>query len=172
MLQLISLLLVAYSYFLIRTNLPHLPPRIPTHFSVTGSADGWGTPRSLWVLLGAQILTSAVTLIVPYVGRRYPGAVHFGTTSFSDYSLAQRARIVPLLKDMAGYMCMVMNLFFVWLLDQIIRAASQPTPHIQMFGPLALLLGGTLGVLLYYLSKIRRVTGAPDERGTPHELTP
>ena len=33
MLPLISFLMVAYSYFLIRTNLPHLPTRIPTHFN-------------------------------------------------------------------------------------------------------------------------------------------
>ena len=57
MLQLVSLMMLIYSYFLIRTNLPNLPARIPTHFNAAGVADGWGSPDTLWVLLGAQACT-------------------------------------------------------------------------------------------------------------------
>ena len=59
MLRLISLILLAYSYFLIQTNLSKLPARMPTHFNAAGVADGWGSPDMLWVLFGAQILTCA-----------------------------------------------------------------------------------------------------------------
>ena len=65
MLQLISLVMVVYSYFLIQTNLPKLPRLIPTHFNAAGVADGWGSPDILWVLLGAQALTCAVFLLCP-----------------------------------------------------------------------------------------------------------
>src|ERR1035441_7749610 len=65
MLQLISIAMVVYSYFLIQTNLPNLPPRIPTHFNAAGVADGWGSPDTLWILLGVQALTCAVFLIMP-----------------------------------------------------------------------------------------------------------
>ncbi len=172
MLPLISFLMVAYSYFLIRTNLPHLPTRIPTHFSLAGMADGWGSPETLWVLWGAQILTCATILIVPYIGQRYPSVVHLGSSRLSDYSPAQRARVIPMLKQMVGWMGIVMNVFFVWLLDQIIHAATLPRPQIRMLGPLALLLGGMLVTLFYYLAKFRQVAEEPGEPGRPDEFTP
>lgn len=85
MLQLISLVMVIYSYFLIQTNLPKLPRRIPTHFNAAGVADGWGSPDTLWVLLGVQALTCVLFLIVPYVGQRFPGAIHVGSRRLSDF---------------------------------------------------------------------------------------
>jgi uncharacterized membrane protein len=171
-LQLISLVMVIYSYFLIQTNLPHLPRHIPTHFNAAGVADGWGSPDTLWVLLGAQALTCAVFLIVPYVGQRFPGAVHFGSRRLSDFSPAQRSRLVPMLNNMAGYLSIVTNLFFVFMLRGIIRAATQPIPRIHMFWPLALLMGGMFGIMLYYLGKFRRAAKGEGDSDSPYELTP
>jgi uncharacterized membrane protein len=162
MLQLISIVMVVYSYFLIQTNLPNLPQRIPTHFNAAGVADGWGSPDTLWILLGAQALTSAVFLIVPYVGERYPGAIHFGTRRLSDFSPAQRVRMLPMLNDLAAYLCIVMNLFFVVMLHRVIQAATQPIPHLDAFWPMALLLGGTIGIVLYYMVKFRRAAQSED----------
>jgi uncharacterized membrane protein len=162
MLQLISIVMVVYSYFLIQTNLPNLPQRIPTHFNAAGVADGWGSPDTLWILLGAQALTSAVFLIVPYVGERYPGAIHFGTRRLSDFSPAQRVRMLPMLNDLAAYLCIVMNLFFVVMLHRVIQAATQPIPHLDALWPMALLLGGTIGIVLYYMVKFRRAAQSED----------
>ena len=165
MLQLISFLLVAYSYFLIRTNLPHMPARIPTHFNFAGTADAWGSPDTLWILLGAQVVTYVVFMLVPFLGRRYPGLVHLGTRNLSDYTPAQRTRILPLVSEMTGLMCLVMNLFFVWVLNQIIKAVTHPIPHIAMLGPMVLLIGGSLGLTFYYLVRIRRAAAANDAPG-------
>jgi uncharacterized membrane protein len=171
MLQLISLVMVIYSYFLIQTNIPKLPRIIPTHFNAAGVADGWGSPDTLWVLLGAQALTCAVFLIVPYVGQRFPGAVHFGSRKLSDFPPAQRARMVPILNDLAGYLSILMNVFFVFMLHEMIKAATQPIPHLHMFWPLGLLMGGTLGIMLNFLWKFRRAAKQEDEGGPPNELT-
>jgi uncharacterized membrane protein len=170
MLQLISLVMVIYSYFLIRTNLPKLPRSIPTHFNAAGVADGWGSPDTLWVLLGAQALTCAVFLMVPYLGQRNPGAVHFGSRRLSEFPPAQRVRMVAMLNDMAGYMSVVMNLFFVFTLHEIIQAATQAHPHIHMLWPLALLMGGMFGITLYYLGRFRRA--AKGDVDASNELTP
>ena len=172
MLQLISLMMVIYSYFLIQTNIPKLPRLIPTHFNAAGVADGWGSPDTLWFLLGAQALTCGVFLIVPYVGQRFPGAVHFGTRRLSDFSAAQRARMLPMLNDMAGYLAIVMNLFFVFMLQRVIQAAAQPIPHLEVFWPMALLLGGTLGIVLYYLGKFRRAAEGKGDGDPSDDLTP
>jgi uncharacterized membrane protein len=172
MLQLVSLVMVVYSYFLIQTSLPKLPRSIPTHFNAAGVADGWGSPDTLWVLLGAQALTCAVFLIVPYLGQRNPGAVHFGSRRLSEFPPAQRARMVSMLNDLAGYMSIVMNLFFVFMLHEIIQAAAQPIPHIHMLWPLVLLVGGTLGIMLYYLGQFRRAAKGGDDVDASDELTP
>ena len=166
MLQLISLLMLAYSYFLIRTNLPHLPQRIPTHFNAAGVANGWGSPNTLWSLLAAQALTCVVFLVVPYVGQRYPGAIHIGSRRLSDFTPAQRVRMLPILNNLSGYPCVVMNLFFVWMVNAIIKAAAEPVPHLQMLWPLVLFIGGLLGTLFYYLNKLRRAAQGSDDADT------
>jgi len=157
MLKLISLALMVYTYVLIQSNLSKLPQRIPTHFNAAGDADGWGSPNTLWILLGVQILTSAVFLIVPYLGKRFPATVHLGSRRMSDYTPAQRLRILPLLHDMMGYTSLVTNLFFAAMLHEIIQAAAQPIPHIHMLWPLGLLLGGILGLSVYYMRKARQL---------------
>jgi hypothetical protein len=171
MLQLVSLVLVIYSYFQIQTSLRTLPLRIPTHFNAAGLADAWGSPEVLWVVFGAQALTCAVFLLVPYLSQRSPGAVHFGSRRLSDFPPAQRARAVALLNDLAGYLSMVMNLFFVFILREIIQAAAQPIPHIHVFLPLGILLGATFGIMLYYLGQFRRAAkgASGDDDGDPSD---
>jgi uncharacterized membrane protein len=162
MLRLISVVLMLYSYFLIQTNFPELPPRIPTHFDAAGNANGWGSPNTLWILLVAQVTTGVVFLIIPYLGRRFPGSVNLGTRRLSDYTPAQQARILPLLHDMMAYMSILMNLFFVFMLQGVLRAATQSHPQLPMAWPLLLLLGGILFITLYYL---RRITRTAKEEG-------
>lgn len=172
MLQLISVVLVIYSYFLIQTNIPKLPRVIPTHFNAAGVADRWGSPDTLWMLLGAQALTCTLFLIMPYVGQRFPAMIHLGTRRLSDFPPAQRARMLPMLNDMAGYLSIVMNLFFVFMLHEILQAAAQPLPHIHVFWPLGLMMGGTAVILLYYLGKILRVSKGEVGGEPPNEITP
>ena len=158
MLQLISIILVIYSYFLIQTSIPKLPRLIPTHYTAAGVADGWGPPGTLWVLLAAQVLTCAVFLLVPYIGRRFPGSVHFGSRRLSDFPSEQRQRLMPILNELGGCLGVVMSVFFVYMLRQVVEQATEPVPHLYMFWPLALLLGGTVGVLLFYWVKFNQAT--------------
>ncbi len=169
MLQLVSLVMVIYSYFLIRTSIPHLPRVIPTHFNAAGVADGWGSLDTLWVLLGAQALITAIFLIVPYVGQRFPGAIHFGSRRLSDFPPAARARVLPMLNDMAGYLSILMNLFFVFMLRNVIQAATEPIPELPMFWPIALLLAGTLGIIFYYLDRFRRIAKGENGSAPPRQ---
>ena len=157
MLKLVSLALVLYSYFLIQASLPKLPRLIPTHFNAAGEPNGWGSPGSLWILLGVQVLTCVVILSVPYLGRRFPETVSLGLRRLSDYTPAQRVRILPLLDDMMGYVSILMNLFFVFMLRGTLRAAEQAHPQLHIRWPLALLLGGTLFLVIYHLRRFSQV---------------
>ena len=164
MLNLIPIVIVVYSYFLIKTSIPNLPRCIPTHFNAAGAPNGWGSPDTLWVLLGAQALTCAIFLIVPYVGQLSPGAVHLGTRRLNDFPPAQRERVLSMLDDMTGYMSIVINVFFLFVLHKIIQSAAQPIPRLHMFWPLALLMVGTFAIVLYYLDQFRRAAVQTDEQ--------
>jgi len=158
MLRLVSLAMVLYSYFLVRTSLPELPQRIPTHFNAAGEPNGWGSPDTLWTLLGVQILVSVIFLGVPYLGQRFPQTVNLGLRRLSDYTPEQRLRILPLLHDWMGYMSILANLFFVAMLHDFIHATEQPHPRLHIGWPLGFLLGSTLCLTVYYLRRINRAT--------------
>jgi len=167
MLQLLSVLMVLYSYFLIETSIPKLPRLIPTHFNAAGVPNGWGSPQTLWFLFGAQVLTCAVFLAVPYIGLRHPQKVHLGSRRLSDFPPAQRARILPMLNLMGASLSLVTNLFFVYMLRQNIRAAMEPIPHSDARLPLLLLVAGTLAVVLYFTTRFSRAAKSSDDGNSP-----
>jgi uncharacterized membrane protein len=146
--------LALYSFFLIKTNIPCLPARIPTHFNAAGEADGWGSPDTLWILLVVQVLICGFFLAVPLLGRRFPGSVNVGTRRLSDFTPAQQERIMPLLSDMMGYMSVLLGLLFSVLLRETIHAASSSHPHLSPWWELGLFLAGTAATLIYYFSRI------------------
>lgn len=155
---LIALLLVLYSFFLIRTKIPRLPARIPTHFNAAGQANGWGSPESLWHLLLAQILTCGLPLLIPALARSRPGMVHLGTRNLSDFTPAQRERIMPLLSDMVGSMSVLLGCLFCVLVRETIHAALSAHPYFSP-GWVGVFLAGMAALLFYYL---RRIYAAAD----------
>jgi uncharacterized membrane protein len=152
--RLVTLGLAFYSFFLIKTSIPRLPARIPTHFNGSGEANGWGSPDTLWLVLVVQVLTCALLLAMPLLGRRYPGSVSLGTRKLSDFTPEQRERILPLLTDMGGYMSVLLGLLFSVLLRETIHAASSSHPHLSAWWELGVFLAGTAAILIYYLSRI------------------
>ena len=156
--RLITLALAIYSFFLIKTNIPRLPARIPTHFNAAGEANGWGSPDTLWFLLLVQVLTCGLLLAVPLIGRRYPGSVNLGRRRLSDFGPEVRARIMPFFTDMMGTLSVLLGLLFSFLLHGIIQAASSSQPHFSPKWELGLFLGGTAVTLIYYLGRIYGVT--------------
>ena len=170
MLQLISLVLLMFSFFIIQTSLPTLPKYVPTHFNAEGVANAWGSPDIFWVLLGAQALTCVLFLVIPYLGQLSPGAIHVGRRRLNDFPPSQRAHILSLLSDMAAYMNIVMSLFFVLMLVQIIRVAAQPIPRIHPLFPMVLLIGGTFGILFYYTVQFYRVAKINNRGGPPNGI--
>ena len=170
--KLISFGLLFWSYVLIQTNISILPRCIPTHFNAGGNVDGWGSPDMLWTLLAAQAFTTALFLIVPLIGERFPAMVNLGTHRLSDYTAAQRVRIQPLLRDLAAYLSIVMNLFFVFMLNGIIGAARQTHPHLPIAWPLGFLMGSMLCIVLYYIRKTYEVAKEVDPKSEETGVTP
>lgn len=157
--RLITLGLALYSFLLIQTNLPRLPARIPTHFNAAGEANAWGSPSTLWILLGVQVLVCGLLLAMPWVGLRCPGSVNLGRRRLSDFAPEVRERIMPLFTDMMGYTSVLAGLLFSVLLSEIIQASFSPHPHFSPKWELGFFVAGTLGITLYYLRRIYAVAG-------------
>lgn len=153
MLQLVSLLFLAYSFFVTRTTIPTLPSRIPTHFNAAGEANGWGSPDILWFLLGAQLLTTVIFLVIPYLGQLIPGAMHIGKRRLSDFPAAQRPQMLSIMSAMGASLSIVMNVFFVMMMHEIIRTATEPVPRLHPLLPMAFLIGGMTVITAYHLWK-------------------
>ena len=147
--------LAAYTFISIRSAMPQLPERIPTKFDWQGQATGWGGPNTLWMLLAFQVLGSAVILAIPAIGRRAPQLVNLGFHRLSDYSAEVRERIMPLLKDMSGYLAALYSFLFAFLAREIIRAALVPGSHARLW-PIGAFVAGTVGLTIYYVRRFNQ----------------
>jgi uncharacterized membrane protein len=161
-----TLLLAGYSYFLIKTHLPKFPAPIPTQFDSGGVPHSWGWAHSLWGLWVIQIITSLMILTAPFLARYFPYAIHLGLCRLGEYSPAQRARIMPLVRAMAGYISALCSLMFVYLIREVIRAASMPHSRTKLVWPLALFVVGTTVVLFYYQNQIESAAEEVDAERT------
>jgi len=164
--KVVALGLAAYSYFAIRSAMPRLPARIATHFNWAGEPTGWGSPDTLWILLAAQVLGTALVMAIPALGRRAPQLVNLGTRRLSDYPPEARERIMPLLEDMCGYLAVLYSLLFTVLIRELIQAALSPGTR-PSFWPVGGSLAATAALLIYYLWRMNRVAGEIPSPGSP-----
>jgi uncharacterized membrane protein len=165
--RLITLALAIYSYFLIKTNIPVLPARIPTHFNAAGEANGWGSPDTLWFLLLVQVLLCGLLLAMPLIGAHFPGSVHLWNRRLSDFEPEARERITPLFTDMMGIQSVLLGLLFSRFLYEIIQAASSSQPHFSPKWELGLFLASTAVTLIYYLRRIKAAAGETISGSSP-----
>lgn len=146
MFRLLAVLAVLYSYYEIRSGLPPAVGR------------GLGIAASVWVSLGAEVFLTGILLAVPWIGRRCPEYVHFGSRTFCDYTPPQRERIMPLLKNMVGLMALATNLFFAFDIHQhIAMAQSGGGPPSPLFLVGLIICDGI--ILWYYLGRFDEEAG-------------
>ncbi len=107
-------------------------------------------------LLAAQVLGTILMLAVPALGRRVPRMVSLGTRRLSDFPPEARERIMPLLKDMCGYLAVLYSLLFTLAIRELIRTALVPGARPSSW-LVAGFLAATGGVVIYYLWRIDRV---------------
>jgi len=156
MLKLLTVVLIGASFFEIVSALPQIAAHAPA------AAAAPVTAVTLWMLLGIQVFISVAFLIVPFVARRSPGSIHFGTRRFSQYSPQQRERILPLLSKMVGLQSVVLNL----LCALGIRWIAGTSPAQRSPTPVLLSIGAFLVVFcvitFYYLDRFDDEAGPPD----------
>ena len=155
-LTLSAVALIAYSLITIVNALPQIAAYGPSGRASVAAA-------ALWITLGIQILVSVGLLTVPGVARSSPGAIHFGTQRFSEYTLRQRERLMPLLRQMAGLMSVAINLFCAfhvrWRVEATLSDGPRsPAPVLWSAVGLAVALAV---ITLYYLDRFDDEAGPP-----------
>src|ERR1700744_481217 len=91
---------------------------IPTHFTIAGQPDAWGSPHMLWLIPG---IACVLYLLMTWVSR-HPGAFNFPVrvTPFN------RGRLEVLALSMIAWLQVDVVCFFALLQWSIIRAARNP----------------------------------------------
>lgn len=154
----LSLAIIVYSFYVIQTDLPRLPSRIPTHFDLAGRPNGWSDPHTLWFLFAIQALVTGVMLAIPYVARRAPSLVNLGFRRLSDYPPEAQKRVMPLIEDMSGIMGLLSSLLFAVLIRDIVHMALAPGTRQNAWVIWFYLVSITLVVILYVV-RINREGG-------------
>lgn len=160
--RLFVLLLAIFSLHGIHRAMPLLAERIPSRFDFSGRVTGWEKPEMLWVLLAMQVGVSLLILAIPALGRRAPGLVNLGWRRLSDHPPEARARALPLLSDLCGWMAALFSFLFASVIRDVIRAGLDPTAHPAPWS-LPVFLVAMLATVIYYLRRMDRAAQQPEE---------
>lgn len=156
--RVLSVALIAYSFYVIQTNLLRLPSRIPTHFDFAGRPNGWSDPHTLWFLFAIQVLVTGVMLAIPYLARRAPSLLNLGFHKLSDYPAEAQKRVMPLIEDMSGIMSLLSSFLFAVLIRDIVHMALAPGTRQNAWVVWFYLVTLTL-VVIFYVVRINREAG-------------
>lgn len=94
-----------------------LPERIPTHFGLSGQADGWGTANQIFLLpvvaLGLYVLLTVVV--------RSPGSFHYGVAVTAE----NRARLQEKAIALVGWLKAEVLVLLAVLVELQVRSAER-----------------------------------------------
>jgi len=116
-----------------------LPDRIPTHFDLAGSPNGWGKPEALWLLpIVATFLYSLMTVVA-----RFPAHFNYPVVVTS----ANRATLQHLGLRMVGWLKAEVICLFAGIQVMTIQAArgSRGGSYPMLFGVALVVIFGTIG---------------------------
>jgi uncharacterized membrane protein len=148
--EIVAVGIVAMAWILAVKAIPTLPPRIPTHFGLSGAPDGYGTASSLWFfpafVTGMYLLLTAVRFL-PSRLWNYPVAI---TERNREGVYALGHEMLPAIK----FCTMLVLLAVEWgIVDAAARGSLSTSFSVTIFVPVALLIG----LVLYYVKRMRAV---------------
>jgi hypothetical protein len=140
---------VLYSVWEVKSVLPEIAKASLPRLVASGIAV------DVCVLLIVEIPLIGLLLLTPLIARSFPEAIHFGTTTFADYTPKQRERIMPLVDKMTGLLSLVVSLFFGYRIHVRLHSASTDPGALQHVGWwLAGFIISSALVVIYYLQRI------------------
>ena len=156
--------LAIYSYFEIKTSLPLLTARIPTHAGTAPVSQALST--ELYFCLFLQLLLSALLIGAPYVAA---DSIHFGRWRLSRYTPEQRERILPSLRELMALHAALVSCYFAARINLGINEARSHGPLLPADWLKQLMLthlewlvavGVICGLIIYlYMAKFEEIAG-------------
>ncbi len=131
----------------VAARLHGLPERIPTHFGLSGQADGWGSANQIFMLpvvaLGLYLLLTVVV--------RAPESFHFGVAVTAE----NRARLQATACELVGWLKAELMVLLASLVE--LQVLSAQRGFARGMGLAALLGGGLiLGTILGFQAALQR----------------
>lgn len=110
-----------------------LPARFATHFDAAGNANGWGSPKMLWLL---PIIATAMAVLLTLVSR-YPGAFNYPVR----ITPGMRPRLEAITLNMIAWLRVELVLLFLWIQYAIIQSARAGSNRVSpWFVPFVIVL--------------------------------
>lgn len=141
----IGLLLIALSFYLVAVDFAVLPDRVPRHFNLKGEVDGYRTKQFSWVL---PSISFVVFIFLSLVMRA--GSILKQTETTNERQLANTKLTLCIIKaEVAG--------LFTYLTFEIIQVAKGISFALSnLFFPLIMLMIlGTVALMLYRNHQLR-----------------
>jgi len=140
-----SMLLLCAGVLFISLSLPRLPDTIPSHFTMKGDVNGYGSKYILW----SGCIIAFVMYVLLFVMERYP-RLH------KKYSEKNRQEQYRLTVKLIRYLRLGLMIFFTALIYFMVQSAQlQMIEYSVYLFPLAMLM--IYPVMIYYLIKMGRV---------------
>lgn len=125
-----------------------LPARIPTHFNLTGEADGWGPKWMLYLMAAIPV----VTYLILFAVQRLPGARLNSVVRITEENRGRQERLVRGLVRWIKAEVMALFALLLWSTVQVGAGEAERLSAYATWPPLVVLLGT---VLLFVLWMIR-----------------
>lgn len=153
-LEVVALAMLAVLFWITYTAIAgpqHLPDRVPMHFDIHGTPNGWGSPNALWLM---PAIGAALYLIITLVSF-FPGTFHYPVVVPEKHIPA--AREITL--NMVAWIKVELVCLLTWLQSILIRAARTGDGHLPpLFVPVFVgIIFATIGL---HLIRILRVAKA------------
>jgi len=126
---------------------PPLPPRIPTHFDISGNVNGWGEPRMLWLLPFIATLIFGLMTLVSFFPHsfNYPMRV----------TPAMRPRVENITLAMIAWLRAEVACIFLWIQFETIESAREGANRLSPWF-LPLLLVVVFGTITWHFVALLR----------------
>jgi uncharacterized membrane protein len=148
-LEILTVPLVLFNFFILATYWQSLPKVVPTHFDLAGTANGWSTKNTLWVLAGFGLFNYLTTTIVS----RFPHTFNYiwpitEQNATKQYILARK--FLAILKMETT----VLMFLALWNCIQVGVGAAKTADVTSIFSLLVMLFG-TCAVYMFgaYMSR-------------------
>jgi hypothetical protein len=146
--EVLALAVVAAAWLLAAWVMPTLPARVATHFGVSGAADAYGSPSSLWLLpavIGGMYVFLAALQFIPPRFMNVPVAL----------TAQNQTAVYALAREMLSVLKFATLLTLLAVEWGVVNAALRGAIGSYFMIVLSVTVGACVGIGAYYVMRMR-----------------